>query len=287
MEPVDENKSVLVGNISPSANEKTVSDFFSFCGKINQLYLTKDGEQSSSAIVQFDTESAAKTALLLTNALIVDRPITVVPYMNVEGQKNPIPDSSNQVPPSQITQREFPVPDDERSKTSVIASLIASGYVMASDTLTQAKEFDEKHMLSLQAKVAMEKIKVKAHEVDQQFGISEKVAAVKTSATEQVKKIDEGLHISETANQIGNSIKTGAADLSTKVKENQTINQGLTKIEEGVQSVKSVYNDYKEQTQRAIEEKQRQKTGVAPGSSPVVADPQPTPQPEAPLVEPN
>jgi len=286
MEPVEENKSVLVGNISPSANEKTVSDFFSFCGKINQLYLTRDGEHVS-AIIQFDTESAAKTALLLSNALIVDRPISVVPFTNVEGQKIPAPDSSNQVPPSQITQREFPVPDDERTKTSVIASLIASGYVIASDTLAQAKEFDEKHMLSLQAKVAMEKIKVKAHEVDQQLGISEKVAAVKTSASEQVKKLDEGLHISETATQIGNTIKTGAADLSAKVKENQTINQGLTKIEEGVQSVKGVYNDYKEQTQRAIEEKQRQKIAVAPGAQPTVADPQPTPQPETSPVEPN
>jgi hypothetical protein len=32
------------------------------------------------AIVEFENESAAKTALLLTNALIEDRPITVTPY---------------------------------------------------------------------------------------------------------------------------------------------------------------------------------------------------------------
>ncbi len=39
-----------------------------------------DTNGAFSAVVQFETESAAKTALLLTNALIVDRPITVVPY---------------------------------------------------------------------------------------------------------------------------------------------------------------------------------------------------------------
>lgn len=35
---------------------------------------------SVEAIVEFESEAAAKTALLLTNALIEDRPITVAPY---------------------------------------------------------------------------------------------------------------------------------------------------------------------------------------------------------------
>lgn len=36
-----ETKAVFVSNISPNATEKTVSDFFSFCGKITKLTLRK------------------------------------------------------------------------------------------------------------------------------------------------------------------------------------------------------------------------------------------------------
>jgi hypothetical protein len=37
-------------------------------------------QESCSAVVEFQHEAAAKTALLLTNALIIDRPITVSPF---------------------------------------------------------------------------------------------------------------------------------------------------------------------------------------------------------------
>lgn len=53
--------------------------------KINSLFIffyREEGKDTSSAVIQFETESAAKTALLLTNALIVDRPITVTAYLN-------------------------------------------------------------------------------------------------------------------------------------------------------------------------------------------------------------
>jgi RNA recognition motif-containing protein len=36
---VQPNTQVYVTNISPSASEKTVTDFFSFCGKINSMTL--------------------------------------------------------------------------------------------------------------------------------------------------------------------------------------------------------------------------------------------------------
>jgi hypothetical protein len=266
---------VYVTNISPNANEKTVSDFFSFCGKITKLYLKKeDGGQNSSAVVQFETESAAKTALLLTNALIVDRPITVVPYTpttpapsggDSAATSAPIPaEMGAPVSEEHITQRDFGgVPDDERSKTSVVASMVASGYVLGSDILTKAKEYDDKHMISLQAKVALEQIKVKAHEIDKQYGISEKVTATKTAVVEKAKKIDEDYKISEKAAQAANTVKTTVVQTAQKAQENPTVKSGVESLKSGFQkatdSVSATYNDYKSQTEKAIEEKKKER----------------------------
>lgn len=61
----------------------------------------------------FETDSAAKTALLLTNALIVDRPITVVPYTSpteADAQQQSHQTESTE----SITNRTFTAPDHER-----------------------------------------------------------------------------------------------------------------------------------------------------------------------------
>merc|ERR1711900_90926 len=57
---------VNVKNISSATSEKEIKDFFSFCGKISSIEVTKSGE-SQNATVTFEKETAAKTALLLDN----------------------------------------------------------------------------------------------------------------------------------------------------------------------------------------------------------------------------
>jgi hypothetical protein len=257
--------SVQVTNISPNANEKTVSDFFSFCGKIAKLYLDKEpGKDTSKAVVQFETESAAKTALLLTNALIVDRPIVVTPYPPKDEPQQESKDApGTPVPAERITHRDFGgVNDEERTKTSVLASMLASGYVLASDALAKAKEVDEEHNITLQLKVGVEQIKVKAHEIDQTYGISEKAVAVKQQAAEKAKSIDEQYKISEKASHAANVVKGTAWQASAKAQENPTIKQGVETAKSGwasvTQAVSGFYNDYKEQTVKAIEEKKKE-----------------------------
>lgn len=260
---------VQVNNISPNANEKTVSDFFSFCGKINKLYLDKEeGKDSSRAVVEFETESAAKTALLLTNALIVDRPITVVAYpppqAKEDQQKEEVKTPGTPVPEEKITHRDFGgVKDEERTKTSVIASLIAAGYVLAHDALAKAKQYDDEHNITLQLKVGVEQLKVKAHEIDQAYGISEKAAHVKQQATEKAKKLNEDYKITEKASTAASTVKATASAASQKAQENPTIKSGVETVKSGwntvATSVSEMYNDYKEQTAKAIEEKKAAK----------------------------
>jgi len=261
---------VEVRNISPNANEKTVSDFFSFCGKIIKLYLDKEeGKDTSRAVVEFETESAAKTALLLTNALIVDRPITVTSYPPKDAHTPVTPTPGTPVPQEQITQRDFGgVHDADRTKTSVLASMIASGYVLATDAVSKAKQYDDEHNITLQLKVGMEQLKVKAHELDQTYGISEKAASVKLQATEKAKKMDEDYKITEKASAAADKVKATATTVAAKAQENPTISQAVGTVKTGWQtvsnSVQGLYQDYKDQTQRAIEEKQKQRTSSQP-----------------------
>jgi len=248
--------------------------FFSFCGKITKLYLDKEvGKETSTAIVEFETESASKTALLLTNALIVDRPISVTPYHPKDSApQSEISPPGTPVPEEKITNRDFGgVKDEERTKTSVLASMAASGYVLATDALDKAVQYDEEHSISLQIKVGVEHIKVKAHEIDQQYGISEKAAHVKHEALEKAKNLDDTYKISEKASSAANSVKAATILASTKAQENVTIKSGMDSLKSGwtsmTTSVTGIYNDYKDQTVKAIEEKKKQQAAVNPPPS--------------------
>jgi len=301
-----EIRSVTVTNISPSANEKTVSDFFSFCGKITKLFLKKEeGKDTSAAIIQFETESAAKTALLLTNALIVDRPITVSPYGTLPTTTSTTPtpttlpspspvtmttDPGAQIPPEKITSRDFGnVPDDQRSKTSVIASLLAAGYTLANDALERAKAIDEKHNLSQRAKATVDQIKVKVNEIDVQYGISNKATAVKNSVTETAQKLDSDYKISEKATLAANTVKATAQSGLQKAQENPTIKKGIDQVKATAQkvstSVTATYNDVRDQTKKEIDDKSKEKsnqsTEVDRDLTPVVptSTPEPSPMP--------
>jgi len=243
--------------------------------------MKREENGTSSAIVQFETEAAAKTALLLTSALIVDRPITVIGIQDQQPTNDntqQIVGQSNAVPQSSITQRNYDVPDEQRSKTSVIASLLASGYILASDAAQTAKEIDEKHMISLQAKVAMEQIKVKAYEIDKQYGISEKASAIGKSVSDTAKKIDEGFGISEKASQAAQTVKQTYNTTSQKMAENLTVKKGVDSVKSAAdtvnKSVNTLANDLKEQTNKAIEEKQKEKDAKRKSSQgPVPVDP--------------
>jgi len=270
----NEVRSVLVTNISPSANEKTVSDFFSFCGKINQLFLkNEEGKETSSAVIQFETESAAKTALLLTNALIVDRPITVTAYVQssttpsdsttetptpiaVETQGTPV-DASN------ITHKDFGgVSDEDRSKTSVIASLLAAGYTLAKDALAEAKALDDRNNFSARAQVVVDQMVVKAKQIDEQYKISEKATTAVTFVNDTAHNLNEKYGLTEKAASavatIGSAAQVGievAKDGINKAQENATVKKGVDTVKSSAAAVTDKINEITTQTQREIDAK--------------------------------
>jgi len=262
----EETKAVFVSNISPNATEKTVSDFFSFCGRITKLTLRKDSSNDGAqeAVVIFETDSAAKTALLLTNALIVDRPITVIPHTpstNEPQQQSQTESTEN------ITNRTFTAPDHERSKTSVVASMLAAGYILGENTVSQARDFDEKHMISLQIKVGAEAVKAKANELDKALHISETANVIATATMEKAKEVDEKLGLSVKANQAAEAVKQQASAIATKAQENEMVAKGVGLLSTIGASISQSFQSIKDETLTNVEQKRAEQGGAATPTS--------------------
>jgi RNA recognition motif-containing protein len=262
---MEDTRAVFVSNISPNATEKTVSDFFSFCGRITRLALQKSSGDSQEAVVVFETDSAAKTALLLTNALIVDRPITVVPHTPSPAELAATGASPQASAPPQDASRP---PEPQRSHTSVIASLVAAGYVLGADAATKAREIDDKHMISLQLKVGAEQIKAKANEIDRQLHISETASVIKTVAVEKAKEVDEKLHITEKVGAAASLAKQQASALAQKANENETVAKGVSIVKAVGSNIQKSFQNLKDESLKAIEEKKAERGQTSPIPSP-------------------
>jgi len=205
---------VVVTNISLNTNEKVLREFFSFCGEIEELHLTPS-DDSQKAIIRFTRESAARTALLLSNAYLGEKNIFVAPYFDdlppYVNQEHPL--DPNEKGPAEIRQEDKP-------KLSIVVELLANGYVLNDRIIDGAKSFDERYgvshifkqyLMTAQTKTAEidEKYQIStrakgvAHEIETTYHVSEKIQDVQKKAVE----IDEKYKVSETIGQATSSAK--------------------------------------------------------------------------------
>jgi len=237
------NTQVYVTNISPGASEKTVTDFFSFCGKINSMTLRTLEGGAKEAVIEFQTDAAAKTALLLTNALIVDRPITVVPYTGPAQQSDEQVSHESKVNAAEIQQQNHTVPDQQRTKTSVIASLLAAGYSLGTDAVDKARSYDEEHGLS-------QTIMSKAQQLNDQYKIGQTASAWGSTAYSWWSGVDQTLGISQTAS----AIKESGSAAARAVSESEAIQAANETLEVTKEALVSAADAMRASTSRLIEE---------------------------------
>eukprot|EP01122_Echinamoeba_exundans_P015431 TRINITY_DN7320_c0_g1_i1.p1 TRINITY_DN7320_c0_g1~~TRINITY_DN7320_c0_g1_i1.p1 ORF type:complete len:303 (-),score=68.16 TRINITY_DN7320_c0_g1_i1:21-929(-) len=284
------SRTIVVTNVSPETTEKKLTDFFTFCGRVESLslvsHLTETADSApKTAIIIFASEDAAQTALLLTNAHFVDRAIKVTLLSDLDPATaelfgvSPATIAST-VTAENIQQKEFQVPDSERSKTSVVASLVAAGYVLGEDVFKKAKEYDDKHMISLHVKVGAQVIKAKAQQLDEEYKISERVEAVKNAAVQHMQKIDEKLKFSDTAASVAQTVSGTVSELAQKALQNENVAKGVAKLSALTDSIKDSVQREKAEIERAIREKQGAQPQLATGSE-ASGDVQTTTAPES------
>merc|ERR1711964_356423 len=159
---------VNVKNISSATSEKEIKDFFSFCGKISSIEVTKSGE-SQNATVTFEKETAAKTALLLDNTQLG---ATQVQVSSATGSND---DDGSHF--TQNTERDSDeITQEEKPRARIAAEYIAHGYVLGDQAIQKAIDLDTKHGVSNRFLSTLTNLDQKYHatdkakSVDQSYG---------------------------------------------------------------------------------------------------------------------
>ncbi|KAG0743133.1 hypothetical protein G6F57_010362 [Rhizopus arrhizus] len=130
---------ILVKNISSKSTEQTVREFFLFCGKIKEFELKSDDEDNKYqiALIHFERESAAKTASLLSNALLDDSHIMALPYFDISSS-----DDENGIDSEHLETQE------SKPKSRIAAEILANGYILQDHVVAKGIEYDNKYNLS-------------------------------------------------------------------------------------------------------------------------------------------
>ncbi|KAK4183581.1 hypothetical protein QBC35DRAFT_93304 [Podospora australis] len=189
------SSTVVVKNIDPKTEDKEVKDFFSFCGKINSIDVTTEGE-TKTATVTFATETAARTAHLLNNTKLGSASITVTGGASLDEEDKPS-DSNDRSPDGGLTQEEKP-------RTRILAEILAHGYLVAEHGLETAIALDEKHQVSTK------------------FVNTVKQLDEKTHASDKARAADQSYGLTARASSLSNSLLTGLSSYFEKATQNPT-----------------------------------------------------------------
>ncbi|KAL1828800.1 hypothetical protein DCAR_0208060 [Daucus carota subsp. sativus] len=205
---------IEVTSLSPAATEKDIQDFFAFCGKIEHVEIIRAGDLASTAYVSFKYAHALETAVLLSGATILDRPVCITNWGQSEDEFNiwnrptwKIEDESSENHVSEGT-RSVPSAGEAMSLAQdVVKAMVSKGYVLGVGALSKAKSFDESHQVSATATA-------KVAELSEKIGLTDKIYA----GVGAVKSVDERYHIYDTTKSaVAATGRTAAAATNTVV----------------------------------------------------------------------
>lgn len=175
---------VFVSQLSPNSEEQVVKDFFRFCGKIKEFEIvSSEDKKSNEALILFEKESAAKTALMLSNATIGDRLIVVEPYY--KDNKDPPKVNTNSQPEGVSRQERGGSPNAKSEETpqaepapSLLNNLWAAGIQLTQTVVRTTQTLDSTYGISSQAAAYLEKAKEETKKLDEKFHVTERAAGI-------------------------------------------------------------------------------------------------------------
>uniref|UniRef100_A0A6B2LFK1 RRM domain-containing protein n=1 Tax=Arcella intermedia TaxID=1963864 RepID=A0A6B2LFK1_9EUKA len=222
----------MVRNIAPSTSQKTLNDFFVFCGNITSLNIKQDVdpkyEGTLCALITFETEAAAKTAQLLSNALINDRPIVVEVAATTTDPNPPPLAQAAQARPAQAGQG------------TLLDSFIATGNDVTVGVISKVKELDEQTGVSQKVDSGLVAVKTTVAKIDADYAISDKAKIVGATITTTLQGVNQNYKIEENFNNFVSSASetTATVALSAKVAVDQILE--TPQVSEGIKTVKNV-----------------------------------------------
>lgn len=200
------SKKVIVTDISDKATEKTVKDFFLFCGKIKEFELIKDESSDKQiAYVTFERDTAAKTALMLTNAVIGDSQITVKSA-----------DDKNSLEGCDETSDGTMIRQEDKPKGAIFAEILASGYSLQDAIIEKGVEFDAKYGVSSVLKQYLAQVQANLKSLDQKYQVSETVTTRATDINNKYSVYDNAKKVIDQAHdKVNNFLETSTGKMIT------------------------------------------------------------------------
>jgi len=165
---------VKVTGISSQTSEKEVRDFFSFCGKISDLSVSSESDDTKSAKVTFEKETAAKTALLLDNTTL--GPASVHVTSESAGTTSTSSKGAEEHDGHDVSQEDKP-------RARILAEYLAHGYLISDSVIEKGLALDKQHGISERFTTTLlgfnDKYKVtdKSRAVDDKYALSSRAGA--------------------------------------------------------------------------------------------------------------
>ncbi|ORZ10176.1 hypothetical protein BCR42DRAFT_381104 [Absidia repens] len=241
---------VKVTNISKDTKEATLRDFFAFCGKIKDFELESDGDHQK-ALILFESPKAAKTAELLSNALVEDSHIQVDAYF----QNTPSLDEKRGATPAEAaaaatadtsgsSEEKTEGGDHQNKKTvsNIMAELLSSGYVLGDQVLAKGIEFDHKFGVKDTVQHYYDQIRQNLHQWNEQYHVSDKASEMEQKMGLQQKQKEASdmaqnwLHNSPTGQKVSGLISQFSqqiSDLNNEAKRLASVRQNEAQSNSG------------------------------------------------------
>ncbi|EIN12344.1 hypothetical protein PUNSTDRAFT_130597 [Punctularia strigosozonata HHB-11173 SS5] len=129
--------SVHVSNIAPETTEKSLQDFFTFCGKISSIDFNGSATPKT-AVIHFEKPSAVKTALMLNGGTLDGSHLTVT-------SDTEHPETTEEADHA----HDHPhIDQTDKPKSAIVAEYLAKGYTLSDSILQRAIETDQKNGIS-------------------------------------------------------------------------------------------------------------------------------------------
>lgn len=241
---------VHVSNIAPNTTEKEVTDFFSFCGHISNISLSKtSGEPNAtqSATVTFERASAAKTALLLDQTRLSGNNVHVEAAASLD-------DLAGGEAPGHADEPSFGADDDanyprqeDKPRAAILAEYLSAGYAVGDSALQKGIELDKKAGITTRFTTLLQTLDQRLH------------------ATDRAKSVEQTYHVTDRLK--------GTSTALSRYFENALNNPTGKKIRDfystGAQQVLDIHNE----ARRLAELKKQQGTGSADTAGSSTNDP--------------
>ncbi|XP_072968555.1 binding partner of ACD11 1-like isoform X1 [Typha angustifolia] len=241
-------KTVKVKNVSLSASEQDIKEFFSFSGDIEHVEMQSGDEWSQVAYVTFKDSQGAETALLLSGATIVDLSVIITPAPDYQ----PPPTAS--APPSQLKNAKSSSGAESAVKKAedVVTSMLAKGFVLGKDALSKAKGFDEKHQLTSTATA-------KVSSFDKKIGLTEKISMGTSVVNEKVKEMDNKFQVSEKTKSAFSAAEQKVSSAGSAIMKNRYVFTGASWVTGAFNKVAKAASDVGSKTKEKVAAEQQQK----------------------------